>query len=132
MNRRRLRYLLAGMLMMGLGLVTRAMASSLPDFLADHAGDALWAAMIYMGIRFLRPDIHPLLSAGACLFFCLLVEASQLYQADWINEIRRSAIGALVLGRGFLYVDLLRYTAGTGIAVAADMAAFGKRDRLEV
>ncbi|MCF2944764.1 ribosomal maturation YjgA family protein [Paenibacillus tarimensis] len=109
------------MLTMALGLCVRALPFGLPEFLAVHAGDAIWAAMIYAGIRVIKPDLRPMQSAGIGLFVCLIVELSQLYQADWISAIRSTTLGALVLGRGFLYTDLLRYTVGTVIATAADL-----------
>ena len=36
----------------------------------------------------------------------LRVEESQLYHASWIDSIRGTTLGALVLGHGFLWSDL--------------------------
>ncbi|WP_309145332.1 ribosomal maturation YjgA family protein [Paenibacillus mendelii] len=55
--------------------------------------------------------------------FCLFIECSQLYQAGWINDIRATVIGALILGKGFLAVDLVRYAAGIGAAYGLDRFA---------
>jgi hypothetical protein len=44
--------------------------------------------------------------------FCLFVELSQLYQGDWLNGIRGTKMGALVLGSGFLWSDLVAYLLG--------------------
>ncbi|ANF96627.1 DUF2809 domain-containing protein [Paenibacillus bovis] len=117
----RLLYLVAIILTMLLGLASRRYVSLLPHWLAVHAGDALWAAMIYWGIRLLSwPRSCWVAGIGAGVF-SYLIEFSQLYQADWINHIRHTTLGALILGKGFLVADLLRYTAGIGIAMALDV-----------
>ena len=46
------------------------------------------------------------------LVFCYLIEVSQLYQGEWLNQIRRTTLGGLILGYGFLWRDLLSYTVG--------------------
>ena len=46
------------------------------------------------------------------LVFSYLIEISQLYHAPWIDAIRSTALGGLVLGFGFLWSDILCYTVG--------------------
>ncbi len=103
-----------------LGLASRKYSGRLPAFLADNAGDALWAMMVYFGFRFLL--VHK--SIWAALFLSLLfsfgIEFSQLYQSEWINEIRGTLLGGLILGHGFLAVDLVRYAAGIAAGVVVD------------
>jgi len=41
-----------------------------------------------------------------------MIEMSQLYQAEWINNIRHTTLGGLILGQGFLWSDIVAYTAG--------------------
>lgn len=60
----------------------------------------------------MNPDKPDHLVALLSLAVCYLVEFSQLYQAPWIITIRRTLPGRLVLGHGFLWSDLLAYTAG--------------------
>ena len=55
------------------------------------------------------------------------VEFSQLYQAGWINAVRETHLGALVLGRGFLWSDLACYTAGVGAGWLAELVAAAAR-----
>ncbi|CKH20539.1 Protein of uncharacterised function (DUF2809) [Streptococcus pneumoniae] len=40
---------------------------------------------------------------------------SQLYHAEWIDNIRATTLGGLVLGYGFLWSDLVAYTIGVGV-----------------
>lgn len=58
------------------------------------------------------------LTAG--LLFCFAIEFSQLYKAPWINELRHTLFGRLVLGEGFLWSDLLCYVVGIGIGILVD------------
>lgn len=118
----RMLYLSAVILTVVLGLASRQYEAVLPGWLAAHAGDALWAAMIYWGLRLLTWRRRPFLAAIGALLFSYFIECSQLYQADWINHIRDTALGALILGHGFLVADLWRYTAGVGIALVLDIA----------
>jgi len=45
-----------------------------------------------------------------------MVEISQLYQVEWLNNIRSTTLGRLVLGQGFLWSDIISYTVGITIA----------------
>ena len=47
--------------------------------------------------------------------FCYGIEVSQLYHAEWIDSIRATTLGGLVLGYGFLWSDLVAYTIGVGV-----------------
>jgi hypothetical protein len=49
-----------------------------------------------------------------------LVEVSQLYHAPWIDAVRQSALGGLVLGFGFLWSDLACYVAGIVLGVVLE------------
>ncbi|REE94523.1 uncharacterized protein DUF2809 [Paenibacillus taihuensis] len=116
-----------------LGLAVRRYSEVLPERIANHAGDALWACMIYFGVRFCfyRLSIGIDTAAIISLSICFADEFTQLYQADWINQIRATTLGALVLGHGFLFVDLIRYTAGVGVAYGCDRLLYhypGRRD----
>jgi hypothetical protein len=92
----------------------------LPVFAAENAGDALWAAMVYFGFRGIFPGRAQFFAFVAALAFCFLIEFSQLYQAVWLNKIRHTGLGALILGQGFLTVDLVRYTAGIILTFCLD------------
>ena len=40
------------------------------------------------------------------------IELSQLYHALWIDAIRNTTLGGLIIGFGFLWSDLVCYTIG--------------------
>lgn len=122
-----IRYLIAALSAMLLGYGSRRYADGLPAFVAVHMGDALWAGMVYFGIRMLGASVSLKRSALLSFLFCFGIEFSQLYQAEWINAIRGTTIGALVLGSGYLTVDLVRYSAGIGVAMLLDRFLLHKR-----
>lgn len=96
------------------GLASRKYGDALPEFIAEYAGDTLWAAMVYLGLRFLSPSASMLKAAAISLLFSYCIEISQLYQADWANAIRNTTLGALIFGHGFLWSDML-YCRGSFI-----------------
>lgn len=102
------------------GLASRAYPSLFPAVLGSHTGDALWALMVFIGFTLLAPGESGARLAVAALSFSWLIEASQLYQAPWINAVRATKPGHLVLGTGFQWWDLVAYAAGVGFGFAVD------------
>lgn len=120
-------YLALWVLIVILGLGSRTYGDYLPSFVATYAGDTLWAAMVYWGISFLFPLTRLLRRVTIALLFSYCIEVSQLYQSDWINAIRGTTLGALILGHGFLWPDMLCYTIGVGLAALTDFFLTYKR-----
>lgn len=116
----RISYTIAVLIVMVLGFSSRAFAGSLPVFVAEHFGDALWASMIYFGVRAVWSGKSFIWAGLISVLFCFGIEFSQLYQSDWINGIRSTEFGSLVLGRGYLTVDLARYGAGILLTLLVD------------
>ena len=90
-------------------------------------GDVLWALMVYFIMRFLfiRADIIRITIYS--LLFCYAIEFSQLYKAPWIDNLRHTLFGRLVLGDTFLRGDLLSYTGGIVIGILVDRMIFTKK-----
>jgi hypothetical protein len=104
-----------------LGLGSRSsVAEILPTFIATYAGDTLWALMVFLLIACVWSEISTAHAALWALAFAYGIEFSQFYQADWINAIRDTRLGGLVLGFGFKGSDLVCYTVGCGIGVIAE------------
>lgn len=122
--RDRVIYLLLTLAIMCLGLASRKYIGYLPSFLGKYAGDTLWATMVYLGLAFLFNRFNIKKITILALIFSYGIEISQLYQANWINEIRNTLIGSLILGRGFLFSDLICYTVGIFIGIIIDKLIF--------
>ena len=68
--------------------------------------------MFFFIIAFVFNELDSLRVAILSVVFCYGIELFQLYDARWINEIRANKLGSLILGKGFLWSDMLCYTLG--------------------
>lgn len=120
MKRNRLSYFATVILTMALGLLSRKFGTYLPEIMNTYLGDALWALMIYqfVAIIFYKREIKQI--ALFAITFCYLIEISQLYHAPWINNIRNTILGGLILGFGFLWTDILAYTMGVSFGLLVE------------
>lgn len=123
-RRQRLQLAIAIALIVITGLASRSFPFLFPSVLGKYPGDALWAMMILFGLAFLRPGIAPARLALVALAFTYLVELSQLYQTPWINAIRATTAGHLVLGSNFDWLDLCAYTGGVIVGFTLDVVIF--------
>jgi hypothetical protein len=119
-TKRRLTYLVITVVVVGLGLGSRRFGEHLPPFIADYAGDTLWALMVFLGISALGPRWGVAWRGGAALTFAYAIEFGQLYQAPWIDGLRDTTPGRLILGSGFLGSDFVCYTVGVLMGVLFD------------
>jgi hypothetical protein len=110
-----------------LGLGSRRYASALPTIVATYAGDMLWALALFWFLGLILARMSTARVAAMALGLSLLVELSQLYHAPWIDAVRRTTIGGLILGFGFLWSDLACYAAGVGLGVVLETIGRGIR-----
>jgi len=122
MMTRRSVYFAAGLATMLAGLGSRKLRDDLPPLLAEYAGDTLWALMLFWLVSALISGQPLAMRAAISLALAYFVELSQLYHAPWIDSIRQTTLGGLVLGFGFLWTDLVCYTLGIAIGVSLEWA----------
>ncbi|MDB6028351.1 MAG: hypothetical protein JWM68_4574 [Verrucomicrobiales bacterium] len=103
------------------GLFWRSRFCPLSPFLIKYGGDALWSLMVLLGfgILFVRASIVRI--ALMALSFSFAIEFSQLYHAPWIDTLRDTRPGALILGSTFNAPDLLAYATGITIGALAEI-----------
>lgn len=118
--RRRIRTTGLLALTIALGLASRRFPMWQPVWVATYAGDVLWATMVYWWLALIAPGARTVVLAGCSLAIAWGVEFSQLLHAPWFDSLRATTPGALVLGQGFLWSDLVCYTVGVMLAVAVD------------
>jgi hypothetical protein len=106
-----------------LGIGSRRYAHVLPEFIAAFVGDTLWALAAYLGIGLIIPRASTWTVACLAMAFSVAIELSQLYHAHWIDSIRHTTLGGLILGFGFLWSDLACYAVGVGIGVIVEWIA---------
>ena len=110
MKNKRLKYLLLTLFVVMLGLLSRKMSACTLDFVKLYLGDILWAMMVYFGCRFLFVNMRKRVACVLALVFSYLIEISQLYHAPWIDAIRATALGGLVLGFGLWWRAIRSYS----------------------
>ncbi len=113
MKRNRVHYTFYILITIAIGLFSRS--SWIPELIYPYLGDVLYALMFYFIIGWLFPRMEIYKVALYSIAFCFLIEISQLCQADWLNNIRAYQLGSLILGKGFLWSDLLCYMLGGGL-----------------
>ncbi|MGM9480055.1 DUF2809 domain-containing protein [Roseateles sp. NT4] len=122
-RRNRLVYATLVLAVIAAGLASRRYPGLLPAQLGKYPGDALWALMVMLLYGLAWPHASIVRIAMAALATSFAVEFSQLYQADWINAIRHTTLGHLVLGSGFHAMDLLAYSVGVAAGTMAELLA---------
>lgn len=120
MHRSRPLYLFLTLLVSALGLASRWYRSELPAVLGAYAGDVLWAAMVFLLVALLWHQASRRSLVFATVLFSFAVELSQLYHAPWIDAIRATRIGGLVLGHTFVWSDLVCYLVGISTVALLD------------
>ena len=93
-----------------IGILSRT--NLIPELIYPYVGDFFYALMFFFIIGFLFPNMKTLKIALISISICYIIELFQLYQSDWINNIRNNKLGGLILGFGFLWSDIVSYTLG--------------------
>jgi len=104
-------------LVVALGRGSRRYPQILPGFLASYAGDILWAQAAFLLLGLIIPSATTRRVAIISMAFSALVAVSQLYHAPWIDSIRRTTLGGLALGHGFLWSDPACYAVEIGLGI---------------
>lgn len=120
MIRTRIIFFLSAVAVTFVGLASRRYQAILPEFVGEYSGDTLWAMMLFLLVSTLLAGRTVISRATISLVLAYLVEISQLYHAPWIDSIRSTTLGGLVLGFGFLWTDLACYTVGIIIGALAE------------
>lgn len=110
-----------------LGLLSRR--HPLPGVLAEHTGDALYAVAVFVALSVVLPRAPGVRLGIAAFAVSAAVEAAQAIDVAWLAELRRTRLGALLLGQGFQWADLLAYAIGAAVAVAVDRSTPRRRER---
>ncbi|NQX03098.1 DUF2809 domain-containing protein [bacterium] len=119
-TRNRVLYAGLALAVIAAGLLWRASFMPLPPVVSKYGGDALWALMGFVGLGFLLPRAPTRVVALLALTTSWGVEFSQLYHAPWIDAVRATRPGHLVLGSTFNWPDLPAYAAGVALGAWAE------------
>jgi hypothetical protein len=119
----RSRFVLAGssVALVLLGLACRRPFA--PELARLYLGDVLWGGFFFVGFAWLRPRAAGFRLGLAAATATVLIELSQLYRAPWIDRLRDTGLGGLLLGHGFSWSDVLCVLLGAALATALDFLA---------
>ncbi|HEU4642590.1 MAG TPA: DUF2809 domain-containing protein [Gemmatimonadaceae bacterium] len=131
MSRARTGYIAAALATIAVGLLVHVRGGALGPAALDVLGDALWASMIAWWVGALAPGARLAKRCWAAYAICVAVEVSQLYHTPWLDALRATGIGQLVLGSGFDPRDLAAYALGVAGAALLEAAVVsrGRRSR---
>lgn len=127
--RNRYLYFALIVIVMIMGLMSRTV-DSVPPFLKTYLPDTLWGLMVFFMIAFIFNKSSPIKITIYSLIFSYCIEISQLYHGEFIDNIRRTTLGGLVLGFGFLWSDLVCYSIGILIGCLIDRYYIKKKGGL--
>ena len=122
-TKKRLQYTSAVIALIVLGLLSRRI-----NGIPDACGDALWAMMVFCCWRLVLVRRPLKTVAVVALITSFLVEFSQILSFDWLVRLRSTFLGHMLLGQGFLWIDLLAYTIGI-IVIYIITVFIEKKDR---
>lgn len=114
------RLLVAGALLVVIGAGLASRRWPLPGLLAEHAGDALYTCAAFCGLALLWPRARSVRLGTAAFAVSAAVEFTQLLSWQWLADLRANRLGALLLGQGFQWADLVAYAAGALLAAVTD------------
>jgi hypothetical protein len=124
--RARASYAVAIAVVIAAGLIARY-PGLLPWPIAKWSGSILWAAMVYLLVAIAAPCAALNTRLAVALSIAVAVEFSRLTSVPWLDDFRRSTLGALTLGRIFSPWNLVAYAIGIGAARVADGWWIGRR-----
>ena len=108
-RRYRLLYFFLVIVTIAMGIASRELSPFLPDWISLYAGDVLWAALVFFLVAF------------------LFAKMPTYAVAPWIDGLRATALGHLVLGDTFVVSDLFCYAGGICLGVVVDLLLKGAR-----
>jgi len=99
-------------------IASRNFPDYIPDVISHYGGDILWAFAMFFLLSIFIPGTSALLRALITLGISWIVELSQFYHDPWIDYLRSTVIGGLILGFSFSLADILCYLVGIILAAA--------------
>jgi hypothetical protein len=107
------------MVITAFGLPARLIQDRLPEWYTLYFGDYLWAMLLFFIFALIFQSMSTFKAVMIALVFTCLIEISQLFHPQWLEDLRSTKLFALVLGYGFLWSDIAAYTLGisTGVLV---------------
>ncbi len=119
MLKARLIYLFLIIITVIVGLVSRELS---PAVVPLFVGDILWGLAVFLLMRFIFIQKPLPFTVIVSIIYAYATELSQLYSAPWIDNLRQTFFGKVMLGETFYLGDLASYTIGIGLGVLVELS----------
>lgn len=112
-RRYRLILLISMVALIPIGYGARFYLSPELEWLRNLIGNIAYECFWILLVAFLVPRLAPWrIAVGVCLA-SFGIEILQLWQTDWLRDLRQTLFGKLVLGNSFYWPDFLQYILGS-------------------
>jgi hypothetical protein len=101
------------------GLVSRELSSAVVPL---FVGDILWGLAVFLLMRFIFIKQSLSFTITISIIYSYATEFSQLYNAPWIDNMRQTFFGKVMLGETFFVGDIASYTIGIGLGVLVELS----------
>jgi hypothetical protein len=125
----RIKYAFLAILIIIVALSLREIWAYLPYWFNFWIGDFLWAAMLYCAMIAIFSPNNKWRATLGLVAFCWIIEASQAWHTPWLDPFRQTTFGGVLLGHGFLWSDIVAYTAGAIAAYWTDKLILRSGDK---
>ncbi len=112
-GRYRLALLVSMIVIIPIGYGGRFYLSPELEGLRNWIGNLAYECFWVLFVIFFLPQISPLRAAIAVCLASFAIEVSQLWQPNWLQALRATLLGRLVLGNSFYWADFPQYVAGS-------------------
>lgn len=112
-KRYRLALLISLILIIPIGYGSRFHLNAEQEWLRNLLGNIAYESFWILLVVFLMPHLPPFrVAVGVCLA-SFGIEFLQLWQPDWLQTLRATLFGKLVLGNAFYWLDFPQYGLGS-------------------
>lgn len=111
----RLIYVLGLLIVIPLGLSTKFLDGSGPlfEWWRDSFGDVLYQFALMLVALLVRPKLPLVPLAWGTFLYSSVIEFTQLIQTPWLDALRPTLFGRLMLGSHFVWADFIYYFLGS-------------------
>jgi hypothetical protein len=106
-----------------LALYARQYALAHPTSSVDFVADTLWALVVFAAMGLLFPMISTSNAASWAFLIPALFGFGQLYHAPWLEAMRGTSYGLVVLGTQFAIPDFACYAGGALLGMTVELFA---------
>lgn len=98
-----------------LGLACKGYTGPGSGWTVPYGAGVMYATFWTLLVAFIRPNWSAWRIAVGVFVACCLIEVSQLWHPQWLGPIRRTFIGAAILGSSFSVLDIPHYALGCAL-----------------